>query len=134
MTNVQKNSDVVRAFFGALGSGDFPGAFAMLNEDVTWTYHGPSDVIPFAGTFRGRAGVKAFFDTFKSVADPIEMLPNSIVDADGQVYVRGIEHSRVKATGKDYKVEWLHVTEVVDGLILRIDEYLDSATVAAAFA
>lgn len=134
MISPQKNSDIVGAFFEAIGGGDFPGAFAMLSEDVTWTYHGPSDMIPFAGTFRGKAGVKAFFDTFEAVADPIEMAPRSIVDADGQVYVRGIEHSRVKTTGKDYKVEWLHVTEVVDGLILRIDEYLDSATVAAAFA
>jgi ketosteroid isomerase-like protein len=134
MTDFKSGSDVVGAFFAALGGGDFPGALALLDDEVVWTYHGPSASIPFAGTFGGKAGVEAFFGAFGSVAEPIEMTPRSMVEAAGQVYVRGIEKARVKATGKEYSVEWVHVIEVADGLILRFDEYLDSAAVAAAFA
>ena len=60
------------------------------------------------------------------------MAPRSMVEAEGLVYVRGIERSRVKATGKEYAVEWVHVVATADGKITSFDEYIDSAAVAAA--
>lgn len=127
-------TDIVGSFFQALGGGDVPTAMALLAADVRWTYHGPSDVIPWAGTFTGPDGVGAFFGAFGEAAEPIEMAPSSMAEADGLVYVRGIERSRVKATGKEYAVEWVHVISAVDGKIATFDEYLDSAAVAAALA
>lgn len=125
-------TDIVGGFFGALGGGDVPGAMALLADDVRWTYHGPADIIPWGGTFTGPDGVGAFFGKFGEAAEPIEMAPRSMVEADGLVYVRGIERSRVKATGKEYAVEWVHVISVADGKIATFDEYIDSAAVAAA--
>ncbi len=124
--------DIVGGFFGALGEGDVPRAMALLADDVRWTYHGPPDVIPWAGTFTGPEGVGAFFGKFGEVADPIEMTSCSMVEADGLVYARGIERSKVKATGKEYSVEWVHVIATADGKIATFDEYLDTATIAAA--
>ncbi|WP_157218108.1 nuclear transport factor 2 family protein [Flavisphingomonas formosensis] len=128
------DTDVVGGFFKAFGEGDAAGAFALLAPDIRWTYHGPSEVIPFAGTFEGPAGVQRFFESFGAAAEPIEMAPRSMAAADGLVYVRGIERSRIKATGKEYAVEWVHVIAVKDGLIASFDEYLDTAAVAAALA
>jgi len=125
-------TEIVGSFFKALGEGDVPRAMALLADDVRWTYHGPTDVIPWAGTFTGPEGVGAFFGKFGAVADPIEMTTHSIVEAGGLVYARGIERSKVKATGKEYGVEWVHVIAAADGRITTFDEYLDSATVAAA--
>ena len=126
--------DTVGGFFAAYGAGDLPGAMAFIADDVRWTYHGPADTIPWGGTFIGPEGVAAFFRRFEETAEPIEMTPYSMVEVDGLVYVRGLERSRAKASGREYAVEWVHVIATADGRITRFDEYIDSATVAAAMA
>lgn len=125
--------DTVGEFFQKLGGGDVEGAFAKLSPEVVWTYHGPKDKIPFAGTFIGVAGVQNFFSTFGEAAEPIEMTPEGMWNEGETVFVRGIEASRVKATGKEYRVGWVHVVSVKDGKITSLDEYIDSAAVADAF-
>ncbi len=134
MTSLSTGTEIVGKFFAALGSGQADAAFALLSPTVTWTYHGPGDRIPFAGTFAGPQGVREFFARLGALAEPIEMTPSSMGGADGTVYVRCVERSRVKATGKIYAVDWVHVIGVTDGYIARFDEFLDSAAVAAAFA
>ena len=121
---------IVAAFFAAFGAGDVPGAMALLAPDVRWTLH--AHEIPWGGTFKGPAGVGDFFGKFGAHAEPIEMTPKSMTEADGLVYVRGIERSKVKTTGKEYSVEWVHVISTADGKIATFDEYLDSAAIAAA--
>lgn len=121
---------IVGAFFAAFGAGDVPTAMSYLGPDVRWTLH--AHEIPWGGTFKGPEGVGDFFAKFGTHAEPIEMTPKSMAEADGLVYVRGIERSKVKATGKEYAVEWVHVIGTADGKITTFDEYLDSAAIAAA--
>lgn len=123
-------TEIVGAFFGAFGAGDVAGAMALLSPEVRWTLHAQD--VPWGGTFNGPEGVGEFFNTFGTLAEPIEMTPKSMAEADGLVYVRGIERSKVKATGKEYSVEWVHVISTADGKIATFDEYLDSAAIAAA--
>jgi ketosteroid isomerase-like protein len=125
-------TEIVGSFFHSLGAGNAPAAMALLADDCRWTYHGPSDLIPWAGSFTGPEGVGAFFAAFGEAAEPIEMTPHSMVEADGTVFVRGIEKSRAKTTGKEYAVQWIHAITVADGKIATFDEYIDSAAVAAA--
>ncbi|WP_136163201.1 nuclear transport factor 2 family protein [Sphingomonas flavalba] len=127
-------TDTVNSFFQALGSGDMAAAMALLAADCRWTYHGPDGVIPWAGTFTGPDGVGQFFARFGEHAEPVEMAPQSMEAAGATVFVRGIETSRVKATGKTYSVPWIHAIAVADGRIASFDEYIDSAAVAAAMA
>jgi uncharacterized protein len=122
--------EIVGAFFAAFGAGDVPAAMEKLAPEVRWTLH--AHEIPWGGTFTGPKGVGEFFATFGTHAEPIEMTPKSMVEAEGLVYVRGIERSKVKATGKEYAVEWVHVISTADGKIATFDEYLDSAAIAAA--
>ena len=131
MSTTKDNLDLANRFFAALGSGDMDTAGACVAQDIRWTYHGDPAQIPFAGTFTGLAGIGAFFGRFMDVAEPIEMAPaQSWADGD-KVFVRGIERSRGKATGREYSVDWIHVYEIRDGKIVSFDEYLDSSTVAA---
>lgn len=127
-------TEIVGGFFAAFGQGDMDGAMTFLADDIRWTYHGPSDVIPWGGTFTGRGGVLDFFAKFSGAAEPIAMTPKAMVELEGLVYVRGIEHTRIKATGKEYAVEWVHVLSTANGKITSFDEYMDTATVAASFA
>ncbi len=134
MTTPQDSADVVRHFFEAFNAGDIEAAFATLSPDILWTYHGPQSAIPFAGRFEGHAGVKDFFDRVGRTIRVKEMTPQSLVSAGATVYGRGVEHSVSLETGREYRVEWAHVYEVRDGLMIRFDEYIDTATVAACLA
>ncbi len=43
------------------GQGDIAGIIATLADDIVWTHAGNPDILPFAGTFRGKDGVMEFF-------------------------------------------------------------------------
>ncbi|KRR22535.1 hypothetical protein CQ14_35510 [Bradyrhizobium lablabi] len=55
------------------------------------------------------------------------MLRNTVV-------VFGSERFLVKATGKEWAVDWMQVHEVRDGRIVRFREYTDTAAIAEAYA
>ena len=130
MSNSQESADVVRRFFDAFNAGDIDAAFAKLSPDIQWTNYGAEEKIPFAGSFHGHAGVKAFFDRVGKSIRIIETTPRSLVGAGNQVFGRGVEHSASLATGREYRVEWAHVYQVRDGLMTRFEEFIDTAAVA----
>lgn len=127
------NAAVLNRFFSSFSAGDMDGAFELLAPDIVWTYYGPQDKIPFAGVFTGHAGVRLFFDEVEKSIELKAMTPVSMESIGERVYGRGVEHSRVIATGKEYRVEWAHVYTVRDGKIATFEEFLDSAAVCAAF-
>ena len=57
-----------------------------------------------------------------------EMIP-----AGDHVVVTGHEESRVKATGKVGKVDWIHLLTVKRGQITRMSQWYDTATMAMAY-
>jgi len=130
MSNSQESADVVRRFFDAFNAGDIDAAFAKLSPDIQWTNYGAEEKIPFAGSFHGHAGVKAFFDRVGKSIRIIEMTARSLFGAGDQVFGRGVEHSASLATGREYRVEWAHVYQMRDGLMMRFEEFIGTAAVA----
>ena len=47
----------VEAFYRAYGARDIERTAGFLADDVKWTISGPIDVLPFCGTYRGKAAV-----------------------------------------------------------------------------
>lgn len=130
MSDPQDNVAVLERFYAAFNSGDMDAAFACLSPDIVWTYHGPKDRIPFAGTFVGHEGVRTFFDHVENTIELIEMAPETFEAVGHSVYGTGTEHSRSLCAGKEYNVRWAHVYKVENGLVTRFDEFLDTAKVA----
>ena len=58
----QEPLDVVKGLYAAFDRDDMPSVLDSVSEDVTWTQYGPEYALPFAGVFRGRAGVQDFFN------------------------------------------------------------------------
>lgn len=124
--------DTVKALYAAFERGDVPGINALLAPDVAWTYHGPRDAIPFAGTWRGPDGVMAWFGVV-GAAIKVEGMDIQSVDAAGdKVYARGVERSFVPGTGGRYAANWVHEFVVRDGRIVSYEEIIDSALVVDA--
>lgn len=128
-----KPEEVVNALYTAFVAGDQKAIERLIDEDATWTYHGPESELPFAGTRKGPEGVAEFFrlvSVYLENATPGQT--ETIVDGD-KVAVVGWEESTVKATGGHYKVPNIHLFEVKNGKIVRFEEYIDSGTVLQAF-
>jgi len=53
--SIEKNVQVVKDFFAAIGSGDKQRVLSLVAEDIEWIV--PGEDWPLAGTYRGRAGL-----------------------------------------------------------------------------
>ena len=128
----QKNVEVAKTMYNTLIAGDMAGAFAVMADDITWTYYGGEGFIPFTGVYRGHEGVEKFFGDFGAVATMLGMEIQSYSPSGDTVFVKGIEKTRINATGKEYAAPWVHVIRIKDGKIVSYEEHIDSALVAAA--
>ena len=53
--SIQKNVQIVKDFFAAMGGSDRQGLLALCAEDIEWII--PGEDWPLAGTHRGHAGL-----------------------------------------------------------------------------
>ena len=130
--STQGNIEVVKQAYAAFGAGDLQKILDLMSPEVIWEFP-VSDVIPWAGTFRGPNGVATFLAALKehSVIEAHEVL--HFVASDDRVVVLGRERIRVKSTGLTWACEWVNAVTVVDGRIAGFREYTDTAAIARAF-
>lgn len=125
---------VARAMYSALGRGDTDAVEALLTPDVFWTFHGPANDIPYAGSFRGAQGVRLYFQIANETVRTEPLEPRSFANQEDTVLVRGIETGVAVATDGRYTANWLHVITVHDGRITRFEEIIDTAAITDALA
>lgn len=113
----ESNRHRAEAAYAALASGDLSSLISVVSTDVRWSVFGP-DGSPFAGRYRGVAGLQAFL----AQLDAVEMQRFEVLDmwaSDNLVVVHGRERYRVRATGLALEGPFVHVLEFVDGQVAR---------------
>jgi ketosteroid isomerase-like protein len=128
--SIEKNVQVVKDFFAAIGSGDKQRLLALVAEDIEWIV--PGENWPLAGTHRGHAGLA---DVLQKASQEIEMThtkPPEFVAQRDRVLVIGVATGKIKATNKAFKDEWVFDITVRDGKLTRIQEYIDTQALARA--
>lgn len=127
------NEDLVRAFYDRVLAGDVKEAVAeYLTPDVVWENPLP-EPIPFGGIFEGAQGAGRYLRLlFEQVQIEDFQIDRIVVDGDC-VVVLGSETSRVSATGRVYRMEWVHVLGLRGKKIETLREYNDTAAMLAAF-
>jgi len=65
--SIEKNVQVVKDFFAAIGSGDKQRVLALVAEDIEWIV--PGEDWPLAGTHRGHAGIS---DVLQKASEEVE--------------------------------------------------------------
>jgi ketosteroid isomerase-like protein len=128
--SIEKNVQVVKDFFAAIGSGDKQKVLALVAEDIEWIV--PGEDWPLAGTHRGHAGLA---DVLKKASEEIEMTypkPPEFVAQGDRVLVVGVATGKIKATNKPFKDDWVFDIAVRDGKLTRIQEYIDTQALARA--
>src|SRR5471030_646326 len=128
--SIEKNVQVVKAFFAAVGSGDKQRLLSLVAEDIEWIV--PGEDWPLAGTHRGHVGLA---DVLRKASEEVEMTypePPEYVAQGDRVMVVGVATGRIKATNKPFKDDWVFAITVRNGKVTKIREYIDTQALARA--
>ncbi|MEI6705815.1 MAG: nuclear transport factor 2 family protein [Methylococcales bacterium] len=127
---------VAHKWFDALSRGDAEVIASCLDENVEFINYtkieGMNDVMPWIGTYHGIENVMKSLQTFLGVADvKLEELVALIVNGENAV---GIVHeiSTIKATQKDFEIEFIQCLKIQSGKIVRWKSYTDPSSIILA--
>jgi len=132
--SVSELERVTREFYRFVASGDYAAVLTLLAEDVVWTIPGPS-VVPYSGTYRGKAAVVEFFRILAANEDLQSFTPEAFIvdEPGGVVCVLGSENAVAITTGKAFSARWAEVFHMNGGRITKFEEYIDTFALAAAY-
>ena len=126
------NAATVRGLYDQLGQGDLDAMIGVMAEDVKWQLP-EIDEVPLSGKRHGQDGVREFFTGLTDEHDLKEMKIDDVVAQGSAVVVLGHYCWHVKATDRSFSSDFAHVFHLTGGKIVRFQEYLDTAAVAAAY-
>jgi uncharacterized protein len=128
--SIEKNVQVVKDFFAAMGSGDKQRLLSLVVEDIEWIV--PGEDWPLAGTHRGHAGLA---DVLQKASEEVETTypePPEFVAQGDRVLVVGVATGKIKATNRAFRDNWVFAITVRNGKVTKIREYIDTQALARA--
>jgi uncharacterized protein len=128
--SIEKNVQVVKDFFAAIGSRDKQGLLALSAEDIEWIV--PGEGWPLAGIHRGHAGVENVLQKANETVETAFPEPPEFVAQGDRVLVIGFATGRIKATNKTFEDYWAFAVTVRNGKLTNIREYIDTQALARA--
>jgi ketosteroid isomerase-like protein len=128
--SIQKNVQIVKDFFAAMGSGDKQGLLALTAEDIEWII--PGEDWALAGTHRGHAGLADLLQKASATVETSFPEPPEFVAQGDRVLVIGSATGKIKATKKPFKDDWVFAITVRSGKVANIREYIDTQALARA--
>jgi ketosteroid isomerase-like protein len=128
--NTQKNVQVVKDFFTAMGRSDRRDLLALTSEDIEWII--PGEDWPLAGTHRGHAGLEDLLQKASEKMETSVMELHEYVAQGDRVLVVGFAKGRIKATNKTWEDDWVFAITVRNGKLTNIREYIDTQALARA--
>jgi ketosteroid isomerase-like protein len=128
--STQKNVQIVKDFFAAMGRGDKGGLMALSAEDIEWII--PGEDWPLAGTHRGHAGLAGLLQKASEMVETSFPEPPEFVAQGDRVLVVGFATGRIKGTKRTFEDNWVFAITVRNGKVTNIREYIDTQALARA--
>ena len=128
--SIEKNVQVVKEFFAAMGSGDKQGLLALAAENIEWII--PGEDWPLAGTHRGHAGLENLLQKANETVETSYPEPPEFIAQGDRVLVVGVATGKIKATNRAFKDNWVFAITVRNGKLTKIREYIDTQALARA--
>jgi uncharacterized protein len=128
--SIERNVQIVKDFFAAMGRGDRQGLLALTAEDIEWII--PGENWPLAGTHRGHAGLA---ELLRKAANSVETsfpAPPEFVAQGDRVLVVGYAKGKIISTRRTFEDHWVFAISVRDGRLTNIREYIDTQALARA--
>jgi len=131
--NEDINVKSVKDAYMAFEDRNIPALLRCLTDDVRWFEVGPPDLIPTAGTRKGREQVEELFTMLEASEEVQSFRPNDFIAQGDMVVVLGELRSRVRSTGGVINSPWVHVFTLSGGKISDFQSFYDSAAAATAY-
>jgi ketosteroid isomerase-like protein len=128
--SIQKNVQVVKDFFTAMGGSDRQGLLALCAEDIEWII--PGEDWSLAGTHRGHAGLADLLQKASKNMETSFPSPPEFVAQGDRVLVVGFASGKVKATNRTFEDHFVFAITVRNGKLTNIREYVDTQALARA--
>ena len=128
--SIERNVQVVKDFFAAIGSGDKQRVLALVAEDVEWIV--PGEDWPLAGTHRGHAGLENVLQKANETVETSYPEPPEFIAQGDRVLVVGFATGKIKATNRTFEDHWVFDIAVRNGKVTKIREYIDTQALARA--
>ncbi len=126
------NLETTQQLFAAFGAHDIPAILEFLHDDIVIEFYGP-EVIPYAGTYRGKTEARRFFETVLSSIDINQFDAEEMIADGDKVIVVGHLNLTTKATGRVIDSDYVHVITLADGKWLRFRDFMNTAVAVQAF-
>ncbi len=136
MSDLEKNTKIVKDLLSALSRGDISAVTSLLDESIDWQSPATRTTvkeIPWSKPRRSRGEVSAFFTEIGDKLKIDDMSYSAIIAEGDNVMVEGTTRGSVIPTGCFYGTDWVMSFTLRNGKIIRYRHYYDSADVAAAF-
>jgi ketosteroid isomerase-like protein len=130
--NEQENAVTIQQAYNNFQTGNIQGLLDQMSDNIAWELP-EIEGVPLAGKRTGRDGVKDFFATLARDQDVLEFEPIESLAQGDKVVSLGHYKWRVKATGREYASNFVHVFTLREGKITGFREHFDTAVVAAAY-
>src|ERR1700678_2457461 len=128
--SIEKNVQVVKDFFAAMGSGDKQRLLSSVAEDIDWII--PGEDWPLAGTHCGHAGLENLLQKANETVETSYPEPSEFIAQGDRVLVVGFATGRIKATNRTFEDHWVFAITVRNGKLTKVREYVDTQALARA--
>ena len=132
MTQQIANVAATQKLFEAFGAHDVPAILEHVNDDIVIEFYGP-DVIPYAGTYKGKDEARRFFETVLSSVDIHEFAPEEFLADTDKVVVTGHLHLTAKVSGLDIVSDFVHVITLKGEKWSRFRDFMNTTEAYLAF-
>jgi ketosteroid isomerase-like protein len=128
--SIEKNVQIVKDFFAAIGSRDKQRLLSLVADDIEWII--PGEGWPLAGTHRGHAGLENLLQKANDTVKTSYPNPPEFVAQGDRVIMIGVATGKIKATNGTFEDHWVFAITVRNGKVTNIREYIDTQALARA--
>ncbi len=130
--NEQRNTETARRSYELFKAGDIKSLMDLYTDDADWE-NPKTENMPQTGKRRGKQEILEFL-SLVGQDENLHFEPREFIAQGDKVVVLGDYGWRIKATGKEYESDFVHVcTFDDDGKITSFKEYLDTAAARDAY-
>jgi len=132
MSDPRKNIELVQSLYQAFAVRDIPSMLKMLSPSVEWG-EPPNPFNPAGGTRRGHEGFLEWLRVGNESEEVLVLEPRDFLTNLHSVAVVGYTKCRVRATGREYETDFVHLVLLKDGKVQSFREFFDTFAAAEAF-
>jgi ketosteroid isomerase-like protein len=121
----QENVELVRGLAEAINSWNIDGVLALLHPE--FEAYVPPEFSAEPDTYRGREGIRRYFDSFEDAMDEIRYHPEELWDAGDSVVAAVRLTARGRQTSIPVEQRFVHVWAFRDGMAIGVRTYASAS-------